>query len=174
MEVELIIKMGFFVRDLHRHIAAIHFEQYRGHHHSDSFIVYRGQDLSLTDFDQLMKTEDGLMFFNNFLSTSLDRKVSLAFAEINQYDPDLVGVLFAIKINPSISSSPFANLTNVSYYQGEDEILLSMHSVVRIRQVKQIDKNDRLWQVDLNNCMKYCLNKQLKKAKKQIFIICLG
>jgi tetratricopeptide (TPR) repeat protein len=62
----------------------------------------------------------------------------------------LVGVLFVINIDPSISATPFANVTNVSYYEGEEEeILFSMHSVFRIGQVKQIDKNDRLWQVDL-------------------------
>jgi tetratricopeptide (TPR) repeat protein len=149
MEVDLIIKMGFFVRDLHKHIAELHTKQYGEHHGSDSFMVYRGQGLSQTDFDQLKKTQGGLLSFNNFLSTSFDQQVSLAFAESNQYNPDLVGVLFEISINPSISTSPFANVRNVSYYEGEEEILFSMHSVFRIGQVKQIDKNDRLWQVDL-------------------------
>jgi len=52
MEVDLIIKMGFFVRDLHNNIAELHTEQYGGHHHSDSFIVYRGQGLTQKDADQ--------------------------------------------------------------------------------------------------------------------------
>jgi tetratricopeptide (TPR) repeat protein len=149
MEVDLIIKMGFFLRDLHNHIATLHAEQYGEHHHSDSFIVYRGQGLSQTDFDQLMKTKDGLMSFNNFLSTSLDRAVSFAFAESNQNNPDLIGVLFNITINPSISSTFFANIHDVSAYQEEEEILFSMHSVFRIGQVEQINGNNRLWQVDL-------------------------
>jgi tetratricopeptide (TPR) repeat protein len=149
MEVDLIIKMGFFVRDLHNHIAKLHTEQYGGHQHSDPSIVYRGQGLSQTDFDQLMKTKGGLMSFNNFLSTSHNRAVAFTLAESNQDDPNLIGVLFEISIDPSISSSPFADITNVSYYQEEEEILFSMHSVFRIGQVKQINKNDRLWQVDL-------------------------
>jgi tetratricopeptide (TPR) repeat protein len=62
---------------------------------------------------------------------------------------NLVGVLFILKIDPSISATPFANVENVGYYPGEKEILFSMHSVFRIGQVKQIDENDRLWQVDL-------------------------
>jgi tetratricopeptide (TPR) repeat protein len=149
MEVDLIIKMGFFVRDLHNHIAMLHSKQYGGHHGSDSFTVYRGQGLSQTDFDELMKTKGGLMSFNNFLSTSLDRAVSLAFAESNQCASDLIGVLFEITISPSISTYPFANIRNDSYYHEEEEILFSMHSVFRIRQIKQIDTNGRLWQVDL-------------------------
>ena len=117
MEVDIIIKMGFFVRDLHQHIAALHSEQYGGHHHSDSFIVYRGQGLSQTDFDQLMKTKGGLLSFNNFLSTSKNRDVSLEFARRTMATSNLVGILFVMKIDPSISSTPFANVQDVSYYQ---------------------------------------------------------
>jgi tetratricopeptide (TPR) repeat protein len=149
MEVDLTIKMGFFIRDLHNHIATLHLKQYGGQNHWNSFTVYRGQGLSQTDFENLKKIQGGLLSFNNFLSTSLDRQVSLAFAESNQYNPDHVGVLFEIIINPSISSSPFANVWSASHFQEEEEILFSMHSVFRIGQVKQIDNNDRLWQVDL-------------------------
>jgi tetratricopeptide (TPR) repeat protein len=149
MEIDLIIKMGFFVRDLHNHIAELHTEQYGGQRHSSSFTVYRGQGLSQIDFDQLKETQGGLLAFNNFLSTSDKYGVSLRFARraINTFG--LVGVLFLMKIDPSISKTPFANVKNVSCYQREEEILFSMHSVFRIGQVKQIDENDRLWQVEL-------------------------
>jgi tetratricopeptide (TPR) repeat protein len=150
MEADLITTMGFFVRNLHEHIAALHSEQYDGHHHSDSFIVYRGQGLSQTDFDQLQTTQGGLLAFNNFLSTSKNCNVSLRFARRTINISDNVGVLFVIKIDPSISATPFANIKNVSRYQGEEEILFSMHSVFRIGQVKQIEKNNhRLWHVEL-------------------------
>ena len=46
MEIDLIIKMGFFLKDLHNDIVALHSEQFNGHHHPNSFIVYRGQGLS--------------------------------------------------------------------------------------------------------------------------------
>jgi tetratricopeptide (TPR) repeat protein len=149
MEVDLIIKMGFFVRDLHNHIAKLHTEQYGGHQHSNSFTIYRGQGLSQTDFEQLIKTQGGLLSFNNFLSTSLNCDVSLEFAKQTIQTSHLVGVLFVMKIDPSIIATPFANVESVGYYPEEKEILFSMHSVFRIGQVEQIDKTDRLWQVDL-------------------------
>jgi tetratricopeptide (TPR) repeat protein len=150
MEVDLIIKMGFFVRDLHNHIIELHTEQYGGgQRHSSSFTVYRGQGLSQIDFDQLKETQGGLLAFNNFLSTSYKCDVSLRFARRAINTPDLVGVLFLMKIDPSISTTPFANVKNASCYQKEEEILFSMHSVFRIGQVKRIDNNDRLWQVEL-------------------------
>ena len=149
MDVDIIIKMGFFVRDLHNHIAALHAEQYGGQNHSKSFTVYRGQGLFPTDFEQLMKTEGGLLSFNNFLSTSKNRNVSLEFSRRTVITSNLVGVLFIMNIDPSISATPFANVRNVSAYQTEEEILFSMHSIFRIGRTKQIDGNNRLWQVDL-------------------------
>ena len=149
MEVDLIIKMGFFVQALHNDIVALHSKQYGRQDHYSSFTVYRGQGLSETDFDQLMKTKGGLLSFNNFLSTSLDQAVSLAFAESNQDNPETIGVLFEITINPSVSSTVFTSIRDVSAYQTEEEILFSMHSVFRIGQIKQIDGNNRLCQVEL-------------------------
>jgi hypothetical protein len=71
--------MGFFIADLHRHIVELHAEQFGNQYSPASFTVYRGQGLSKTDFEQMLKTKGGLMSFNNFLSTSKQREVSLAF-----------------------------------------------------------------------------------------------
>ena len=149
MHFELIISMGFFVHDLHNDISTLHITQCNGKSHSDSFTVYRGQGLAPEAFNRMKKTQGGLISFNNFLSTSLDRPLSFAFAESNLNDPNVIGVFFEIKIDPSISSIPFANVGNVSYFQTEKEILFSMHSVFRIRQVTQINNDDRFWNVEL-------------------------
>jgi tetratricopeptide (TPR) repeat protein len=142
--------MGFFVRDLHKDIAALHAEQYGGQNHSDSLVVYRGQGLSQTDFNQLQKTQGGLLSFNNFLSTSQKRDVAQEFTRRTINTSNLVGVLFVMKIDLSLSGTPFANVQSVGFYRGEEkEILFSMHSVFRIGQVKQINESNRLWQVDL-------------------------
>ncbi|CAF0846269.1 unnamed protein product [Rotaria sp. Silwood1] len=101
------------------------------------------------DVNELVKTTGGLLSFNNFLSTSVDREVSLAFAESNHSDPHLIGVLFEITSNPSTSTTVFAQIHDVSYFEGEKEILFSMNSIFRIGSIKEIDGNNRLWQVDL-------------------------
>ena len=150
MDVEIITKLGFFINDLHRHIEQLHLEQFGGHHSSEVFTVYRGQGLSKTNFDQIMKTKGGLMSFNNFLSTSKDRDVSRMFAESNQSNPDLTGILFVMTIDPATSLTPFASINNVSHFQDtEDEVLFSMHTVFRIGEIKSMDENNPLWQVHL-------------------------
>jgi tetratricopeptide (TPR) repeat protein len=148
-DVDIIIKMGFFIADLHRDIAKLHKEQFGSHLISKTFTVYRGQCLSSTDFDQLMNTKGGLLSFNNFLSTSRDREVSLAFADSNQYNHDSVGILFVMTIDPSKSTTPFASINGVSYFQTEDEVLFSMHTVFRIGKIQSMGGNPRLFQVDL-------------------------
>ena len=89
MDVDIMIKMGFFIKDLHNHIKELHNEQFNGGQSNKKFIVYRGQGMSKTEFEQLTKTKGGLIAFNNFLSTS---KVSFGFTQI------LLNVLWRILI----------------------------------------------------------------------------
>jgi hypothetical protein len=43
-----------------------------------------------------------------------------------------------MEINPLISSTPFASVSNHSYYSDiEKEILFSMHTVFRIQEIKK-------------------------------------
>jgi len=150
MEVDTIIKMGFFIRNLHENIQRLHAEQYSGYRKWYSYTVFRGQGLSKTDFEKLKQTKGGLLSFNSFLSTSKKQNVALNFARRSIVNSDLIGVLFVMTIDPTLSSTPFASIKNVSYYQTEREILFSMHSVFRINSIKQIDHdNNRLWQVEL-------------------------
>ena len=115
MEFDLIVNMGFFIRDVHNHITTLHAEQYGGQTHLKPFTVYRGQSLSQVDFEQLKMTQGGLLAFNQFLSTSRNRTVSIRFACRILTTPNLVGVVFIMNIDPTISATPFANVKNVSY-----------------------------------------------------------
>ncbi|CAF4485596.1 unnamed protein product [Rotaria sp. Silwood2] len=141
--------MGFFIRDLHNSISKLHAQQFSENSFSNPLIVYRGQGMLQTDFNQILKAQGGLLSFNNFLSTSLDRQISLLFAESNQSNPDLIGVLFVITVNPSVSSIPFAKISDANHFEEGEEILFSTHSKFRIELIQQIDENNRIWQVNL-------------------------
>ncbi|CAF1344752.1 unnamed protein product [Adineta ricciae] len=148
-DTDIIIKMGFFITDLHRQIEELHKRQFNNHDSDKLLEVYRGQGLTVTDFEKMKKTKGGLLAFNSFLSTSTVREVSLAFAESNGSDPNLVGVLFVMSIDSAKSTTPFASINDESYFQEEDEILFSMHTVFRINDIKVIGESSRLFQVDL-------------------------
>ncbi|CAF4159663.1 unnamed protein product, partial [Adineta steineri] len=52
MDADIIINMGFFLRDVHQQIQQLH-EQQVSSYGRKSFIVYRGQGLMKTDFEKL-------------------------------------------------------------------------------------------------------------------------
>jgi len=149
MDVDIIIQMGFFVCDLHKNIADLHSKQFHGQTSSQSFIVYRGQSLAQPDFNQLKQNQGGLLAFNNFLSTSENRETSLEFIRRNPSKNESVSILFVMCINPSIQSTPFAHVANISEISEEEEILFSMHSVFRIGKIKQFSDKPQIWEAEL-------------------------
>ena len=150
MDVNIIIKIGFFIKDLYHHIEQLYSAQLSASNSKESFTVYRGQGVSTTDFEKMRKTKGGLMSFNSFLSTSKNRDVSFAFAESNTSNPNSVGVLFVMTIDSSQSTASFASIGDVGYYgNAEAEVLFSMHTVFRICEIKSMDKDQRLFQVNL-------------------------
>jgi hypothetical protein len=122
LDAETILKMSFFLCDLHRQIKSLHKTQV-SQYHGKTFTVYRGQRLLRADFEKLQKNNSGLMSFNNFLSTSADKDISLIFPEGAIRNIDTVSVLFQITIDPII--------------------------VFRIGEVRQIDNNYPFYQVDV-------------------------
>ncbi|CAF1399380.1 unnamed protein product [Adineta steineri] len=148
LDADIIITMGFFLRDVHKQIQQLYKQQVSSYD-GKSFEVYRGQGLMKSDFEKLQKTKGGLMSFNNFLSTSKDKEVSLGFAECASTIPDTVGVLFIMSIDPSIKSTPFASIKEMSAAEREEEILFSMHTVFRVGVIQQMDNTDQLYQVQL-------------------------
>ncbi|CAF0821783.1 unnamed protein product [Adineta steineri] len=163
LDADIIVRIGFFIHDLHQQIDQLHQRQlpnYRG----STFIVYRGQGLLKSDFDKLKKTKGGFLSFNNFLSTSMNKDVSLDFAERGSTKADMVGILFIMTIDSRDSSTPFASIKEVSYYEVEDEILFSMHTVFRIGAIKQIDNNNQLYEVELE----LIADEQLRRLTKYV------
>ncbi|CAF3965354.1 unnamed protein product [Adineta steineri] len=148
LNVDTIITMGFFICHLHQQIQQL-YEQQLSTYGKETFIVYRGQGLHKLDFEKLQKTNGGLMSFNNFLSTSKDKEVSLEFARRASKKLNMVGILFIMSIDPCIKSTLFAAIKEKSYFKKEDEILFSMHTVFRVSAIEPMDNKNELYQVEL-------------------------
>ncbi|CAF4171125.1 unnamed protein product [Rotaria sordida] len=151
LQVETLLKMGIFIRDLHRNIEKLHAEQ--TNEMSDGttkeIMVYRGKAMTQEDFNKIK--QGGLLSFNNFLSTSTDRTVAIGFIQ-EGLESKKIGVLFKMNIDRSSASSspPFARINEHSYFKKENEILFSMHTVFRVHQIEE-KKHDgiKFWRVKL-------------------------
>jgi tetratricopeptide (TPR) repeat protein len=160
-DIEIIIKMGSFVCDIHRQIEQLH----SASDNRRPLTVYRGQGMLNSEFQKIRKSKGGLLSFNNFLSTSIDQQVSLVFAKMAQHNPDWTPILFRMEIDPALTSTPFAELNNISYYSDlEKEVLFSMHTVFRIGEIEQIENG--LWQVELTLTSE--IDEQLKRLTERI------
>ena len=148
LQTDTIIEMGFFMHDLHQQITQLHQKQIIGSE-KKIFDVFRGQGFSKSDFEKLQKTKGGLISFNNFLSTSRARDVSLEYADCASTQDNMIGVLLHMFIDPSISRAPFADIQDVSYFHNEEEVLFSMHTIFRIGEIEQVNGNDSLYEVNL-------------------------
>jgi hypothetical protein len=101
--------------------------------------IHRGQAMSSNEFEKVKNSQGSLLSFNSYLSTSTDQQVALMFAESAGDNPALIGVLFHIDIDPSISSAMFISLNNITHHLDEEqEILFLMHTVFRIDESIQI------------------------------------
>jgi tetratricopeptide (TPR) repeat protein len=165
-EIEEIIRLGFVVRDLHQHIEQLNSQQ----KHQQLFIVYRGQGMAQPEFNKINNSKGGLLAFNNFLSTSTDRQISLKFARRARDKSDLTTILFEIKVDLTRSITPFASLDKVSHFgDREEEILFSMHTIFRIEDITQIEP--RLFQINLtltndNDQQLTALNEYIQEATR--------
>ncbi|CAF3882684.1 unnamed protein product [Rotaria sp. Silwood1] len=157
LDVDIILKMGFFIRDLHHDIEKLHQKQQQSDLKvTKPFTVYRGQGLSIESFNKMKQTTGGLMSFNNFLSKSENRKLSLDFAQLGALaSSNMVGILFIMTIDPAIclkSSIPFVIVKEEGFYNDDEaEILFTTHTIFRIDHIQpnQDNHSDQLWQVNL-------------------------
>ena len=150
MDIDVIVKLGFFINDLHHQIEELHKEQFGDPKDRKSFTVYRGQGMEKEAFKKMSATKGGLLSFNCFLSTSKKPAISQDFTDRATTLPDIVGVLFVMTIDPARSTTPFAFVDAVSAQDlKEQEVLFSMHTLFRIGKITSMDKINHVYQVEL-------------------------
>ena len=168
LDVATLLKMGFFMRDLHQNIQQLYQEQIDEKSAPFPTEVYRGQTMIQEDFR--FKIQPGKLFsYNNFLSTSEEKNVALDFISRQlQSDNTKVGVLFIMTLDPSIQSAHYVRLAEFSLFPDEKEILFSTHTIFRVRQVKKIhERNLSIWQINLTLTTESD-NKQLTELAQSI------
>ncbi|CAF3417115.1 unnamed protein product [Rotaria socialis] len=102
MDVDIILKMGFFLRSLHKNLETLHHQQQSIEIIGILFQGFCGQGLSMESFEKMKKTKEGLIVFQQLYFHSCDRQVSYIYAQSVALSNDLnsVGILFVTSIDP--------------------------------------------------------------------------
>jgi hypothetical protein len=142
--MDILIKMGFFIRELHQEIQRLHSKLNK----QNRLMAYRGQGMSEEAFGRIVDNKDGFVSFNNFFIATMDQQIPLAYARSARDNHGLIGVVFHMEIDQT--NSLFTPLDKISYYPESDkELLFSTHTIFRICDVQQIE--DGLWQIQLRS-----------------------
>ncbi|CAF1347786.1 unnamed protein product [Rotaria sp. Silwood1] len=110
---------------------------------------YLGNTKELNIIDEFERTYRPSKAIWWYTRECFTRDVSLEFAKDALGTNGMVGILFQMTIDPTVSSIPFASIREVSYFPKDDEILFSMHAVFRIGDIQKLDNNRPLYQVNL-------------------------
>ena len=135
--IKLICKQ---LKQLHRPFI----NQYKEKKKKNPLRVFRGQYLKLEDIEFLKKNLKSFTSLNGFVSTTIDRDMAIDFIRnrrIDGFEP----VLLKIDIDmTSEHSVAFADVSYMSKYNEEAEVLLSIGSVFYIKSVDLLDIDDQL------------------------------
>ncbi|CAF1118848.1 unnamed protein product [Didymodactylos carnosus] len=147
-DIDLLFSMRFLIKDISQQLKDEHrkFVEKKG-----VMRVYRGQAVATEEINKLRCGEGQLISFNNFLSTSLDKDEALMFARQIVSSDALQRVFFEIKVDTRLETRAFADISDMSYFQSEKEVLLTLGSVFRLENV-MFDEREALWCVKLTLC----------------------
>ena len=124
-QTDLLFLFHFFIRDMEK--------QLRQHQYQSSVVLYRGQIIAKDELKLFENSTNKLISISSFFSTSLDPKVAQFYIDSNPIYENLESILFEIHANPSENhSKPFADITSMSDFPSEEEVLMMLGSVFRI------------------------------------------
>ncbi len=127
--IDLLYLFRFFIRDLGQELEK--------NKCSSPVHVYRAQQMSKEEIEILQKSIGEYISMNSFLSTSVDRQQAQSFLFSTDASDDVEQVFFKIDADPRLENiKPFSNITPLSYFPNEDEVLFMIGSIFRLIEVK--------------------------------------
>jgi hypothetical protein len=104
--------------------------------------VYRGHTMSLEHIKQLESVQsqsEALIHLKSFTSTSKSYDMAKFYRDA-KYDPNNPNqplVIFEFMLDQQLATRPFADISELSAHQGEDEVLIDIGAVFRVDKVKK-------------------------------------
>ncbi|CAF1392104.1 unnamed protein product [Rotaria sp. Silwood1] len=142
----LVYRFRHWIKQLCLAIECEHCKQSQDH----SWTLYSGFRLHEEELERLKKSIGSLISINSFLSTTHDIAIARIFAGQGIIEDRLVRVLLHIQANPArLQSVFFADISQISQFPEENEVLFSLGSTFRILSI-DFDEAFQYWIVQLN------------------------
>ncbi|CAF3371565.1 unnamed protein product [Rotaria sp. Silwood2] len=133
-QIDDIFNLQYFIVSLHNQLKKLHAEQLE-EKQLLTLTVYRGEQLTPDHLARIEQNKGGLLTMNRFVSTSRHFAQAKSYAKLAK--SNRVGVIFEILIDCKRSTQPFADISKLSVYPLEEEILFSVATVFRIKSIHE-------------------------------------
>lgn len=143
--IDLLYLFRSFIRDLGREL--------ENNQCSLPIHVYRSQQMSNKEIEILQNSIDEYEYIsiNSFLSTSINRQQARSFLFSTNVSDDIEQVFFEIDVDPRLENiRSFSNITSLSYYSDEEEIVFMNGSIFRLVKIER-DSNE-IWNIHTELC----------------------
>ncbi|CAF1206923.1 unnamed protein product [Didymodactylos carnosus] len=122
-------------------------EKFKSEYRDNPIIkLFRGQVMSLSEIENLKHPITSVVKINCLLSTSLNRSVLFKFLKESQKLEGLEHVFFEIDVDVRKQSCPFSDISRLSYFREEAEILFMIGVAFDMtRRDVRYDENDKVW-----------------------------
>ncbi|CAF4914443.1 unnamed protein product [Rotaria sp. Silwood1] len=127
-------------------------QQLKIHQAKEPLRVYRGQMISDEELKTLKNSCGKFISINSFFSTSIDKNQARSFLDRPDIVDKLEKVLFEIVANPNEATmKPFSDISSLSEFSGESEILFMIGSIFRLNSVGR-STDDQVWEIQMALC----------------------
>ena len=133
--IDLLFLFRFVIGDI--------YQQLKQYQHQSSIRVYRGQVMSIDELNTLRHSIDNLISINSFFSTSTNPDKALGFFNRSKITSNSCRILFVIDADPRVvKSKPFADISLLSYFSNEREVLFMVGSIFRLTKIEKLKDKD--------------------------------
>jgi tetratricopeptide (TPR) repeat protein len=160
-DIHMIFLYSSFIADLYHQL-----QHYQSRH---PIRVYRSQLMSIDEIDYLESSIGQFISMSSFLSTSKHLQIADFYIGDKTQKTDLERVLFEIDADPKVvSTKPFADISSLSYFPEESEVLFMLGSIFYLKSINHDD--NQVWRIRMSLCGddEHNLKEALDDMKKQI------
>jgi tetratricopeptide (TPR) repeat protein len=143
-DYDILFALRFFITDIAKQLNDEHEKFIRTSKTRETIRVYRGQAIGSDELELMKNSVGEYLSMNSFLSTSRNRSTAIDFACLVSADGDCQPILFEIEIDPEMKTKAFADVSQMSYYKNEDEVLIMLGALFRIEKIVE-DKKNQMW-----------------------------
>ncbi|CAF1313346.1 unnamed protein product [Rotaria sordida] len=128
--IDLLVKFSFLIRDMNEQLKV------KSNFNHSIVHLYRGQLMTIVEFDNLKMNIGKYVSMNSFLSTTKSCQVTLLYAGTDNVDLTKVSILFEIEVDTQAEDRrPFRDITEQTTIESEEEVLFMLGNIFKIHNI---------------------------------------